>query len=87
MFREDRTHFRHTEIEVVPFLENFPERERNGTRLDAGRGYLVDKWGKLVVIVAVDQDHLKARLAELVAKAETAETAADNDDALFVALG
>ena len=70
----------------MAFLENLAEWEGNRARLDARRGYLIDERGELVIVVAVDKDDLEARVAEFVAEAEAAESAADDDDALSVAV-
>ena len=53
----------------------------HGGGLDETGGELVEQGLKRVVAVAVDQDHLRVRLLELLRRADTGEASAEDQDA------
>ncbi len=59
-FFVDRLHLSHAEIVVGIALEQPPDRKRDVAGLQTSRGYLVDEWRELVVVVFVYDYHLKA---------------------------
>ena len=66
VFGKNGAYLRHAVKEVLAALEDFAEGERDGTRLDARRCYLVNKRRELVVIVTVNEHHLKLRTFQFV---------------------
>ena len=87
MLGKDGAHLGHAIEEVFAALENLAEGKGDGAGLDAGRSYLIDERGKLVIVVAVDEHHLEIGVTQLVGQAKASETASDDDHSLFIAFG
>ena len=87
VFGEDAAHLRHAVVEVLALLKNLAEGEGNRTRLNAGRGYLIDERWKLVIVVAVDEYDLKVAVPQFVGEFQTTEAAAHYHHALFACIG
>ena len=87
LFGEDAAHLGEAEVEIFATLKDLAEGESDATRLNARRGHLIDERRELVVVVTIDEHDLKTGTFEAVGQFESAETAADNDNARFIAFG
>ena len=85
LFLVDGFHLGHAVEKVFPSLKNAPERKGYIAGLKTGRGHLIDKGRKLVIVVFVDQHNLIVGVPQAHGELQSAYSAAYNDDTrLFV---
>ena len=69
------------EDEVLLALKGGTEGEGNRAWLQPRGGYLVDEWGKLMVVVVVNEDDLEERGIQLLGELESGKASASDDHA------
>ena len=87
LFSKHATHLRQAEIEIFASVEKLSEGERDATGFNARRSHLIDEWRELVIIVTVNQHHLKVGVFKFVSQLQAAEATTNDDHTLFVGFG
>ena len=78
----DRLHLAHAKEIMFHTLKDTPEGKGDVARLKACRSHLIDEGRKLVVVVLVDQHHLKLRLAQPLCQLQASQAAAYDNHSL-----
>ena len=80
----DALHFGDMNIHIFCVLKYFPQRKGDAGRFEPGRGNLVHERLKLVIVVAIDEEHLIVRVIKLAGDPQSCKTGAENDDAFLI---